>query len=197
MGMSSSARHSGGLAILDYGSQTTQLIARRLRDQGVYAEIFPWDTDEARVMAIAPRGFILSGSPASVYEADAPRLPDYVLPSRLPVLGICYGMQLLAHALGGRVAGAGQREYGHADVSLGAQPSPLFGSLPAAMPVWMSHGDRVETPPPGWRALASTPHAPFAAMGDEAARRYGVQFHPEVTHTPAGPALLRNFALEI
>ncbi|MCC7210119.1 MAG: glutamine-hydrolyzing GMP synthase [Anaerolineae bacterium] len=195
--MSTSTRHTGGVAILDYGSQTTQLIARRLRDQGVYAEIFPWDSDESRVMAIAPRGFILSGSPASVYEPDAPRLPGYVLRSGLPALGICYGMQLLAHALGGRVAGAGQREYGHADVTLDPQPSPLLDGLPTIMPAWMSHGDRVEIPPPGWRALASTPHAPFAAMGDEAARRYGVQFHPEVTHTPAGPALLRNFARAI
>ncbi|MCC7446525.1 MAG: glutamine-hydrolyzing GMP synthase [Anaerolineae bacterium] len=187
--------HSGGIAILDYGSQYTQLIARRVREQGVYAEIFPWDAPPDQVLALEPKGLILSGGPNSVYEPGAPTLPSYVLDSAKPILGICYGMQALTHALGGVVAGSRAREYGPASVQ--TTHTRLFDSLPAAIDVWMSHGDRIETLPVGWQPLAQSPNSPYAAMGDEAHHRYGVQFHPEVSHTPLGATILRNFALTI
>ncbi|MCK4452022.1 MAG: gamma-glutamyl-gamma-aminobutyrate hydrolase family protein, partial [Anaerolineae bacterium] len=137
------------IAILDFGSQYAQLIARRVREAHVYCELVPWDAPRERVERLSPRGFILSGGPASVYDEGAPTLPDYVLASGLPVLSICYGMQLLAHALGGRVAPAGEREYGPADLDVLHPTSPLFAGLPFSMKVWMSHGDRVEELPPG------------------------------------------------
>lgn len=188
-----------GIAILDYGSQYTQLIARRVREQRVYAEIFPWDADPAQVMANAPLGLILSGGPNSVYDPGAPSLPGYVLESGLPILGICYGMQLLAHALGGAVSGAAVREYGPARVNVigGDAPESLFHALPPALDVWMSHGDRIDGLPPGWSAAAASGNSPYAAMEDPAHRRYGVQFHPEVAHTPRGAEILRNFAIAI
>jgi GMP synthase (glutamine-hydrolysing) len=192
-------RHNGGIAILDYGSQYTQLIARRVREQGVYAEIFPWDSSEAQIMAVAPRGLVLSGGPNSVYDQGAPTLPRYVLTCGLPVLGICYGMQLLAQASGGLVAGAQSREYGPAKVSFepGESSGGLFAALPAEIDVWMSHGDRIEGLPTGWQTLARSDNSPHAAMGSLAQRRYGVQFHPEVSHTPRGGTILNNFALRI
>ncbi len=182
------------IAILDFGSQYAQLIARRVREAQVYCELFPWDAAAQNVLAIQPRGFILSGGPASVYETGAPFIPAYVLESGLPVLGICYGMQALTHALGGTVAPASQREYGLAQVET-IHLNPL---LPAgSQPVWMSHGDRIETPPPGFQALARSANSPVAAIGDLARGWYGVQFHPEVHHTPGGADLLRRFAVEI
>ncbi len=184
------------IVILDYGSQTTQLIARRIREVQIYCELFPWDTPAERVMALRPRGFILSGGPASVYEPGAPTLPAYVLESRRPILGICYGMQLLAHALGGRVTPAPQREYGPTRVEL-SHPTPLLAPLADQPQVWMSHGDRVEVMPPGFAVLACSPNSPIAAMGDPQRLLYGVQFHPEVVHTPAGGEILRRFATEI
>jgi GMP synthase (glutamine-hydrolysing) len=189
--------HTGGIAILDYGSQVTQLIARRVRDQHVYAEIFPWDTPAERVLAGAPRGLILSGGPNSVYDIGAPTLPPYVIESGLPVLGICYGMQLLTHALGGTVAAASEREFGHASVTIDAQDSVLFAGLPGTINVWMSHGDRIEQLPANWQPLAQSANSPYAAMGDKASHRYGVQFHPEVAHTPLGSALIANFVLNV
>jgi len=185
------------VAILDFGSQYTQLIARRVREARVYCELIPWDAPYAQVKRLDPRGFILSGGPASVYEEGAPRLPHYVLKSGLPVLGICYGMQLLAHTLGGRVAPAGEREYGPAELSVLALSSPLFVGLPFSMKVWMSHGDRVEELPPEFIALASTSNSPIAAMGDERRKVYGLQFHPEVAHTPYGKDIIRNFLYNI
>jgi GMP synthase (glutamine-hydrolysing) len=184
------------VVVLDYGSQTTQLIARRVREAQVYCELFPWDAPAERVMALGPRGFILSGGPASVYEPGAPTLPAYVLESGRPVLGICYGMQLLAHALGGRVRRAPEREYGPAPVEL-LQPVPLLAPLEAQPQVWMSHGDRVEELPPGFIPLARSPNSPIAAMGDLQRHLYGVQFHPEVVHTPAGREILRRFATDV
>ncbi len=189
------------LAILDYGSQTSQLIARRVRELHVYCELIPWDAPPERFAALDPRGTILSGGPASVYDPDAPRLPEFVLASGKPVLGICYGMQLLAHALGGRVDPAARREYGQAEITLTDIASPLFASLqlPATnfqLQVWMSHGDHVADLPPTFVPLAITP-ASVAAMGDVERGIYGVQFHPEVQHTPQGRDLLRNFALDI
>ncbi|WP_322798566.1 glutamine-hydrolyzing GMP synthase [Thermoflexus sp.] len=185
------------LVVLDFGSQYAQLIVRRIRESGVYAELFPWDADPEEVLALRPKGFILSGGPASVYEAGAPTLPTYVLESGRPVLGICYGMQLLAHALGGRVAPAPAREYGRAEIEILTPADPLWHGLPSPMTVWMSHGDRVEALPPGFRAMARSPNAPLAAIGDPERRLYGVQFHPEVAHTPLGRELLRRFALDL
>lgn len=184
------------IVILDYGSQTAQLIARRIRESQVYCELFPWDTPAERVMALHPRGFVLSGGPASVYEPGAPSLPPYVLESGRPVLGICYGMQLMAHALGGQVAPATQREYGPALVEV-LHSCPLLAPLRERPQVWMSHGDQVETPPPGFLILARSPNSPIAAMGDLQRHLYGVQFHPEVVHTPAGADVLRYFVREI
>ncbi len=184
------------IVVLDYGSQTAQLIARRVRESQVYCELFPWDTPAERVMALRPRGFILSGGPASVYEPGAPTLPAYILESGRPVLGICYGMQLLAHALGGRVRRAPQREYGPAPVER-LHPLPLLAPLESQPQVWMSHGDRVEELPPGFVALARSPNSPIAAMGDLQRHLYGVQFHPEVIHTHAGREILRRFATDI
>ena len=184
------------IAILDYGSQTAQLIARRVRELHVYCELIPWDAPAERFAALDPKGYILSGGPASVYDPGAPRLPDFVLASGRPVLGICYGMQLLALALGGRVDPAARREYGHADVVIVAEDAPLLADLPEEMSVWMSHGDHVVDLPPTFAPLAITPTS-VAAMGDVARGIYGVQFHPEVQHTPQGHDLLRNFALDI
>jgi GMP synthase (glutamine-hydrolysing) len=185
---------TGGIAILDFGSQYTQLIARRVREQGVYAEVFACDAPLERVNQHQPRGYILSGGPNSVYEDGAPRLPPYVLAQ--PTLGICYGMQAITHALGGAVAGAPKREYGAASITHNGG-SALFADLPSTLSVWMSHGDRIERPPQGFVTLATSDHSPYAAMADEARKLYAVQFHPEVHHTPQGAQILRNFLFNI
>ncbi|MFO3795804.1 MAG: glutamine-hydrolyzing GMP synthase [Anaerolineales bacterium] len=182
------------VAILDFGSQYTQLIARRVREAQVYCELFPWDAPAEEVLALRPKGFILSGGPRSVYEADAPYLPRYVLESALPILGICYGMQLLAHALGGRVDPSAEREYGSAEVET-VFPNPLLPER--RFQVWMSHGDRITGLPPGFRILARSANSPIAAMGDLERRYFGVQFHPEVRHTPEGAAMLARFVTQI
>lgn len=189
---------SGGIAILDYGSQTAQLIARRVRELNVFAALISYTAtlEQAREAVPDFRGVILSGGPPSVYEPGAPGLPRWVLESGLPVLGICYGMQLLTQALGGKVAGAVQREYGMAQVRV-HQPVGLFAGLDAVQTVWMSHGDRIERPPQGFASLAATDNAPYAAMADLDRRLFGVQFHPEVMHTHHGPAMLRNFVIEV
>ena len=188
------------LAVLDFGSQYTQLIARRVREAHVYCELFPWDADPENVLTLRPRGFILSGGPASVYAPNAPQLPEYVLTQGLPVLGICYGMQLLTHQLGGRVAPAPAREYGPAEVTLVDRHNPLLGPLwpdSSTIKVWMSHGDYVDVEPPGFRTLARSENSPVAAMGDQQRGLYGLQFHPEVVHTARGREILRNFAIDI
>jgi len=182
------------LVILDFGSQYSQLIARRVREQGVFCELLPWDAPKAQVLEHRPKGFILSGGPASVYAPGAPQIPAYVLESKLPILGICYGMQALTHALGGRVAPARQQEYGPATVQV-LHPTLLLP--PGEYQVWMSHGDRIEAPPPGFIALARSENSPIAAMGDPARGYFGMQFHPEVRHTPQGAEMLRRFAVEI
>ncbi|MGB4675525.1 MAG: glutamine-hydrolyzing GMP synthase [Aggregatilineales bacterium] len=184
------------IVVLDYGSQTSQLIARRLREIGVYAELHPWDVPPERVLRPELRGFVLSGGPNSVYEPGAPTLPGYVLDSGLPVLGICYGMQLLTHTLGGRVGAAREREYGPA-VLYTSGDTPLWAGLPARLNVWMSHGDRIEEPPRGFEPLSYTANTPVAAMADSDRALYGIQFHPEVSHTPHGTGILANFALRI
>ena len=185
------------IVILDFGSQYSQLIARRVREQQVYCELIPHSAPAGEVMALNPRGFILSGGPASVYEEGSPQLPAYVLESGLPILGICYGMQLLAHHLGGKVAPASKREYGLVELYLADLSSPLWMGLPFSMPVWMSHGDHIERLPPGFSVLASTANAPIAAMSDKERKRYGLQFHPEVAHTPLGKEIIRNFLFNV
>jgi GMP synthase (glutamine-hydrolysing) len=188
------------IAILDFGSQYTQLIARRVREAHVYCELFPWDAMPEDVLALEPRGFILSGGPASVYASGAPRLPDYVLAQDVPVLGICYGMQLLARHLDGQVAPAAKREYGPAEVELIRPDAPLFADLPSPdskLKVWMSHGDHILAPPPGFEVLARSANSPIAGMGDLSRGLYGLQFHPEVVHTEWGAQILRNFVVEV
>lgn len=180
------------IAIVDFGSQYSQLIARRVREAHVYSELVPHDASWADVSALAPRGIILSGGPASVYDRGAPALPDWVLASGLPVLGICYGLQSLVQALGGAVEAAPRREYGQAMVSV-LDPDALFAGLSETLDVWMSHGDRVTRLPDDFRVLACSDNSPVAAVGDEKRRIYGLQFHPEVVHTPMGAAIIGNF----
>jgi len=182
------------IAVLDFGSQYSQLIARRVRELYVYSELFAWDTSQGQVLALHPKGFILSGGPASVYEAEAPQVPTFVLQSRLPILGICYGMQALTHALSGKVAASAEREYGPAQLQT-LTPNPLLPD--GEQIVWMSHGDRIEALPPGFIALARSANSPIAAMGDPARGYYGVQFHPEVHHTPGGLEILRRFVVDV
>lgn len=186
-----------GIAILDYGSQYTQLIARRIREIGVYATLHPWDMPESTIRALNPKGIILSGGPNSVYDEGAPSLPKWVLQSNLPVFGICYGMQLLTHALSGQVSPAQHREYGHATIELSSTENPLFNDLPTNFDVWMSHGDRIEKSPNGFIPLATSDNSPFAAIGNLNRQCYGVQFHPEVVHTSHGNDILRNFVIDI
>ncbi len=187
-------KHPDTLVVLDFGGQYAQLIARRLRDQGVYAELFPWDAPSEEVLALEPKGFVLSGGPASVYEEGAPRIPGYVLETGRPVLGICYGLQALVHQMGGRVAPATEREYGLAWLEV-PRENPLIP--PGRHRVWMSHGDRVEALPEGFQVIGYTQNSPYAAVGHFLRHLYGVQFHPEVQHTPIGPSILRRFAVDI
>jgi len=182
------------LVILDFGSQYTQLIARRVREMQVYCELFPWDAPFEAVQALQPKGYILSGGPSSVYETGAPAIPAYVLDSGLPILGICYGMQTLTYALGGKVASSQEREYGPAQIET-VCVNPLLAM--GQQPVWMSHGDRIEEPPPGFTVLARSANSPIAAIGDLEHKRFGLQFHPEVRHTPGGKDILRHFVLEV
>ena len=196
--------HADRILILDFGSQYTQLIARRVREIGVYCEIRAWDADPAGIRRFAPKALILSGGPESVYETQGPSAPRAAFELGVPVLGICYGMQTMAAQLGGRVESAANREFGFAQVRPAAGSRLLDGLEDARdasgarlLDVWMSHGDRVAALPPGFRAIASTDSAPFAAMADESRGWYGLQFHPEVTHTLQGGEILRRFVREI
>ncbi len=183
------------IAILEFGSQYTQLIARRVREAQVYSEVYPWDAPAETVLAQEPKGFILSGGPNSVYDAGAPYLPAYVLKTGVPILGICYGMQALTAALNGRVAHAGKREYGPAELLI-VQSSPLLQRSDDPH-VWMSHGDRIDAVPEGFAVLARTDNSPMAAIGNQERQYYGLQFHPEVQHTPAGRGILHRFLHDI
>jgi GMP synthase (glutamine-hydrolysing) len=178
--------------VLDFGGQTAQLLVRRVRELGVYSELLPYDAPAEAVLRLNPRGVILSGGFASVYAPDAPQFPQWLLDSGLPVLGICYGMQLQCHTLGGTVAPPAEREFGPATITV-LEDHKLFAGTPQEQPVWMSHGDRLEVLPPGFRSLAKSANSPFAAMGDDTRRWYGLQFHPEVVHSRFGRDVLRNF----
>ena len=185
-----------GIVILDFGSQYTQLIARRIREMGVYAEIAAFDISAEALRAKDPLGVVFSGGPNSVFADDAP-LPDRsILSLGVPVLGVCYGMQLMARLLGGRVVPGTEREYGRREIDL-TLDDPLFAGLPPRLNVWMSHGDRVEALPAGFRAIASSPTCAFAAMSDVARRFYALQFHPEVVHTERGSDVLSHFVFDV
>ena len=196
--------HAHRILILDFGAQYTQLIARRVRECGVYCEILPWDVADTEVRAFGARGIILSGGPESVTDARPPAAPQAVFEAGVPVLGICYGMQTMAQQLGGRVTPSGHREFGYAQVTVTA-PSRLLEGLRdhddsqgrAVLDVWMSHGDRVDALPPGFVPVGASVNAPLAAMADDSRRFYGVQFHPEVTHTLQGTRVIERFVREI
>jgi GMP synthase (glutamine-hydrolysing) len=184
------------IIVIDFGSQYSMLIARRIRECQVYCELVLPDTPWEKIAPLNPKGFILSGGPGSVYEPDAPLAPAYVYESRLPVLGICYGMQVITHQLGGQVAPGVKREYGHAVLHLSEVDSPLFANLPQSTPVWMSHGDKIEQLPPDFTVLAYTENSPFAVMGNDQ-KIFGLQFHPEVVHTSEGKTILKNFVYRV
>ena len=183
--------------VLDFGSQVTQLIARRVREAGVYCEIVPYNKAE-EALAKKPRAIILSGGPASVYEKDAPRAPESVFKMGVPVLGICYGEMTMSAQLGGKVEGGHNQEFGRADINV-QTPSPLLEGLAetGSEPVWMSHGDKITAIPPGFAVIATSESSPYAVIADETRKFYGVQFHPEVAHTPRGATLLSNFVRTI
>ena len=184
------------IVIIDFGSQYSMLIARRVRELQVYCELVSHDTPWEKIASLNPKGFILSGGPASVYDSDAPMAPSYVYESHLPILGICYGMQVITKQLGGIVASGTRKEYGHAMLHLNTSGSPLFAGLPSSMAVWMSHGDRIERMPMGFTAQAYTENTPVAVIGNDQGI-YGIQFHPEVVHTPEGKKILENFVFRI
>jgi GMP synthase (glutamine-hydrolysing) len=188
----------GRILILDYGSQTTQLIARRVRECQVYCEIHPFYIGLEAIRQFQPKGIILSGGPASVYEPGAPLNPPELFQMGIPTLGICYGMQLMTHVLGGEVSKSLKREYGRSELAID-DAGDLFAGLNQGAPiqVWMSHGDRIAVPPPGFRAIAHSANSPVAAMKNEGLRAFGVQFHPEVVHTPLGKEILKNFLFRI
>jgi GMP synthase (glutamine-hydrolysing) len=187
------------ILIVDFGSQVTQLIARRVREQGVYCEIVPFNKAAVAFGEMKPRAIILSGGPASVLDVGAPLPPPEFYTAGVPILGICYGEQAMAHQLGGKVEGGHHREFGRAEVEVTADSALMTGVWARGQkyPVWMSHGDRVTQPPPGFRVVATSANAPIAMIADEARRFYATQFHLEVVHTPHGAALLRNFVRDI
>ena len=188
--------HQQKILILDFGAQYTQLIGRCVRELGVYCEIFPFDADPKIIEEFDAKGVILSGSHASTYEDHGTLAPDIIFDSGLPVLGICYGMQTLVSQLGGTVENASHHEYGHAVVSTCAE-SRLTGKSGLELEVWMSHGDRVSELPAGFGVIGTTPNCPYAIIADEERNYYGVQFHPEVTHTTDGNAMFSRFVHDI
>ncbi len=191
-----SAMHEEKILVLDFGSQYTQLIARRIRDGKVYSEIFPFNAPIAKIRAFNPKGIILSGGPSSVYDEGSPAPDPEVFNLGVPVLGICYGMQLMAHHLGGTVARSTKREYGHSELMIDDDQDFLWG-VSQKTKVWMSHGDKIELLPEGFSVIGHTPNSPVAAMADAARHFYAVQFHPEVVHTDEGTRILQNFVQTI
>ena len=189
------ARHQT-ILVLDFGGQYTQLIARRVRENRVYCEIHPYDVELAEIEAMAPIGIVLSGGPDSVYAAGAPLVAPELFSLGIPILGICYGMQLTAHLLGGEVQAAAQREYGRTEIELVGECA-LFAGLEPRQTVWMSHGDRIETLPDGFVRAARTDNAPTVACEHRERRIWGIQFHPEVVHTVHGGDMLRNFLYRV
>jgi GMP synthase (glutamine-hydrolysing) len=190
-------RHAQSILVVDFGAQYAQLIARRVREAHVYSEIVPRDISAEEVRQKAPTGIILSGGPASVYAADAYEIDPSIVGMGIPILGICYGHQVLAHAAGGVVSETGGGEYGKTQLTVTDADSILFLGLPVDQEVWMSHGDAVTGVPPGFRCVAETAGAPVAAMENRDARLYGVQFHPEVAHTPRGFDVIKHFLYEV
>lgn len=188
--------HQEKILILDFGAQYTQLIGRTVRELGVYCEIFPWDVEYRLIEEFDPQGIILSGGPASTYEADTPKAPQKLFENGLPILGICYGMQTMVDQLGGRVENADHREYGHATI-VTRRDCKLLSVRGRELDVWMSHGDRVTELPEGFSVVASSDNSPFAAVADEQRHYYGVQFHPEVTHTIEGAQMLSRFVHDV
>ena len=185
--------------VIDFGSQVTQLIARRVREAGVYCEIVPFQKAEAALSAHKPEAIILSGGPASVMEEGAPRAPQAVFDAGVPVLGICYGEMAMAQQLGGKVEGGHAREFGRSDIRI-EKESPLLaglGNIGDTEPVWMNHGDKIVAMPPGFAVVATSEHSPYAVIADEKRKLYGIQFHPEVAHTPRGAEMYRNFVINI
>ncbi len=191
--------HSEKILILDFGSQYTQLIARRVRETHVYCELHPFDMSLDEIKEFDATGIILSGGPKSVYEEGAPAIEEELFDLGIPVLGICYGMQLMCHHFGGKVVPAGKREYGHADLISKGPPGPLFDGffVDGHSPVWMSHGDHVEIQPQGFEEIAVTENAPVCGIQNVERKLYGVQFHPEVNHTPRGELLIDTFVRKI
>jgi GMP synthase (glutamine-hydrolysing) len=196
--------HDQRILILDFGSQYTQLVARRVREIGVYCELWSWDVEESDIREFNPDGIILSGGPESVTELNSPRAPQYVFDSGVPILGVCYGMQTMAEQLGGKVSGSSEREFGYAQVQVTGE-SKLFEGIQdalsadgaAQLDVWMSHGDKVVEVPADFTTIGKTDTCPFAGIANEEKKYYGVQFHPEVTHTKQGLKILENFVLGI
>jgi len=186
----------GGIVVLNFGSQYVQLIARRVRELNVYSEILPWDTPLEEIIKRKPKGIIFSGGPASVYAKDAPLPPEGIYELGIPILGICYGLQVMAHQLGGKVAPADKHEYGRATLRV-LKEDKLFKGLPKEFQVWMSHADKVTELPPGFEVLAVSDNAPYAVIADQRRGFYGVQFHPEVTHSQYGTQIIANFVFEI
>ena len=184
------------IVVIDFGSQYNMLIVRRVRDCHVYCELVPYDTPWEKIATLNPKGFILSGGPASVYAPGAPLAPTYIYEKHLPVIGICYGMQLIAYQLGGQVSPGEKHEYGHAILHISTEDCPLFAGLPTSLPVWMSHGDQIIEMPLGFKALAYTENSPIAVMGSDKGI-FGLQFHPEVAHTPQGKSIFQNFVYRI
>lgn len=186
------------IIVLDFGSQYNQLIARRVRELEVYCELLPYNAPPEQFERLNPLAYILSGGPASVYDEGAPHMPEFVLKSNKPILGICYGMQLLAYHFGGKVAAGPRREYGSTSLTVSDDENPLFSTISdSELQVWMSHGDKVSELPPGFKSLATSPNSDYAAIGDIQRKLYGLQFHPEVTHTPRGKELLRAFLYQV
>ncbi|GAH04597.1 unnamed protein product, partial [marine sediment metagenome] len=184
------------IVVIDFGSQYSMLIVRRVRECHVYCELVSYDTPWEKIATLNPKGFILSGGPASVYAPGAPLAPTYIYEKHLPVIGICYGMQLIAYQLGGQVSPGEKHEYGHAILHISTEDCPLFAGLPTSLPVWMSHGDQIIEMPPGFKALAYTENSPIAVMGSDKGI-FGLQFHPEVAHTPQGKSIFQNFVYRI